>query len=99
MNIKKRKWVFEPTKARILLTIFLVIVFSFFSGQRTDGSGCTKYFYGLPAEIYHTDFTGPGCSGTGDYYIDIIGILLNLILWYPVSCLLAYVGGKLKYGI
>jgi hypothetical protein len=87
----KRKWVGAPSKSKLLILIVLIIISTTFYGERSQDN-CTRKYYGFPAEIYHTDY----CSN--NFYIDIIGLIMNIVLWTPVAFILGAVISKIRQG-
>jgi hypothetical protein len=73
-----------PTSPKVIIFIFLVAITSFFN-TASYCPGCTRESYGLP--LTHYELPGWDLSGPiPDYRIVYTGLILDLILWYLVSC-------------
>ena len=84
----KLKNILEPTPSKITIFIILVFITSVFN-LASSCPGCTRAAYGLPLALYEL----PGCepmpeTSCPDYRISHTGLVIDLILWYLVSCVI-----------
>lgn len=89
---RKRKWVFKPSKQRILLAAVLLIVSSIYNGRAEIFTECQHEYYGFPGKIYYED-----CSG--NWKISFAALGINAMLWYVTACLIRFVYDKIKFGV
>lgn len=86
---------FRPTWKKIVIFIILTIVFSVVNTERNCkvfGGVCPKS-YGFPFAVYSLS----GAVGEPiNYQLNYISIILNIIIWYLVSCLILWIYGKIK---
>ncbi|MEK6953065.1 MAG: hypothetical protein AABX29_08690 [Nanoarchaeota archaeon] len=84
----------KPTKGKIIL-LMIILVLSFIPHTFSNMFWCHATIIGFPFPFYHSGMSGVECPNPTPSY-SIVGLIINLIIWYLISCVIILVYNKFK---
>lgn len=91
-NIQK---IIKPTKGRLILSVIFLIL-SFIPYARSNAFGCSAKIIGIPFPFYNSGLVGVECSMYPGPAYSWISLIINIAIWYLVSCAILYAYNKIK---